>query len=133
MEIPVTSLYSAALAAVFIVLSVRTLLLRHELKIGIGAGGNERLLRATRAHGNFAEYVPLTLLLVVLLELQSAPDALLHVFCASLLAGRIVHAYGVSRSPEQYGYRVAGMGLTFSALGGAALALLVVVLGGWAH
>lgn len=125
MAMQITSLYGAALAAVFIVLSVRTLVLRRALKIGIGTGSNERLLRATRAHGNFAEYVPLTLVLVVLLELQSAPQALLYVLCTSLFIGRIVHAYGVSRSPENYAYRVTGMVLTLSALGGAAAALLV--------
>jgi uncharacterized membrane protein YecN with MAPEG domain len=102
--------------------------LRRSLKIGIGTGGSEPLLRASRAHGNFAEYVPLTLVLTVLLELQSAPQLLLHLLCAALSCGRIVHAYGVSRSPENYVYRVVGMALTFSALGGAAIALLIVGL-----
>ena len=132
MTLQVTSLYAPILAAIYIVLSVRTLALRRALKIGIGTGGSERLLRASRAHGNFAEYVPLTLILVVLLELQSAPHAPLHLLCASLSCGRIVHAYGLSRSPENYVYRVTGMVLTLSALGGAAIALSIVGLVGGA-
>ena len=129
MELHVTSAYATALAVVFIALSVRTLRLRRELRIGIGVADNERLLRATRAHGNFAEYVPLTLLLILLLDLQGAPHLLLHGLGASLSIGRVVHAYGVSHSPGNYRYRVTGMALTFIALGGAASALLALALG----
>jgi uncharacterized membrane protein YecN with MAPEG domain len=48
-------MYAALLALLFIALSVRTLRLRATLRIAIGDGGNERLLRASRVHGNFAE------------------------------------------------------------------------------
>lgn len=69
------------------------------------------------------------MLLVLLLELRGGPDALLHTVAATLAIGRVVHAYGVSRSPENYGHRVAGMALTFAALGGSALALLIDLTG----
>jgi uncharacterized membrane protein YecN with MAPEG domain len=72
MSLPVTSTYAALLALLFIALSVRTVRLRATLKIALGDGGNERLLRANRVHGNFAEYVPITLLVSLLLEIGGA-------------------------------------------------------------
>ena len=56
-------LYAALLAVIFVALSVRTLLLRRRLGIAIGDGDDPRMLRAMRAHANFAEYVPFSLLL----------------------------------------------------------------------
>jgi uncharacterized membrane protein YecN with MAPEG domain len=122
----VTPLYAAALALLFFALSVRTLRLRRELKIGIGDAGNETMLRAIRVHANFAEYVPLTLLLAALLELSGGPAVLVHAVGACLLAGRIVHAYGLCKVSENFRYRVLGMALTFTALVGGALALLAL-------
>ena|SRR5688572_26941939 len=122
----VTPFYAAALGLLFFALSVRTLRLRRELKIGIGDAGNETMLRAIRVHANFAEYVPLTLLLAALLELSGAPSVLVHAVGACLLTGRIAHAYGVSKLSENFRYRVLGMALTFTALVGGALALLVL-------
>jgi uncharacterized membrane protein YecN with MAPEG domain len=119
-------MYAALLALLFIALSVRTLRLRATLRIAIGDGGNERLLRASRVHGNFAEYVPITLLMSLLLELGVGPVPLVHAVGLCLLVSRVVHALGVSRSPEQLRIRVVGMVLTFSALGGGAFGLLAL-------
>ena len=66
----VTPLYTAAAALVFAVLSFRTLIMRQRRQIGVGHGDDLKLERAIRAHGNFSEYVPLTLLVVFLLEYQ---------------------------------------------------------------
>ena len=64
----VTAFYGAVLAGVFVALSARTLLLRRRPGIAIGDSGDERMLRAMRVHANFAEYVPLTLLMLLLLR-----------------------------------------------------------------
>ena len=120
----VTSLYAALLALLFVALSVRTLRLRKRLHIAIGDGGNPQMLRAMRVHANFAEYVPLSLVALLLLEMQGAFAGLVHGVGLCLLIGRIAHAYGVSRVNETFRFRVAGMALTFTALVAAALALL---------
>ena len=122
----VTPLYAAALALLFIALSVRTLRLRRTLGVGLGDQGEPRILRAMRVHANFAEYVPLTLVLILMLELQSASAGPVHFLSACLVTGRISHAFGVSREPEDYRFRVFGMVMTFTALGGAAVRLLLV-------
>ncbi|HAY26639.1 MAG TPA: glutathione metabolism protein, partial [Candidatus Accumulibacter sp.] len=56
--------YAALLALFFVALSIRTLRLRRELRITVGDGGNPAMLRAMRVHANFAEYVPLGLILL---------------------------------------------------------------------
>lgn len=117
----VTPFYAALLGLVFFLLSVRTIKLRRQLKIAIGAGGNPTLHRAMRVHGNFAEYAPLSLLLLFMFELQGAHYLFVHLFGLCLLLGRLVHARGVSQDREDYRYRVAGMLMTFAALVGSAL------------
>ena len=122
---PMVSLYAALLTLVFIVLSVRTIRLRRRLRIAVGDADNIEMRRAMRVHANFAEYVPLALLLIYFAEVSGAPVLLVHVLGLCLLAGRLAHAYGVSQSDEDFRFRVFGMVMTFSTLGvGAAYLLL---------
>lgn len=122
---PVTPLYAGLLGLLFLALSIRTIGVRRRLRIAVGDGGNEEMLRAMRVHANFAEYVPLAVVLLFLLETQGAPLVLVHALCAALVIGRLVHAYGVSRVRENLRFRVFGMALTFTALAGAAIGLLL--------
>jgi len=127
---PITSLYAGLLALLFVALSVRAVLLRRRLGIAIGDAGNAVMLRAMRAQANCAEYAPLGLLLIALVEQGGASARFIHLLGLSLLIGRVVHALGVSRVKERYAYRVIGMVLTFSVIISAALRLLSVYIGG---
>lgn len=120
----ITPVYAAVFGLIFVALSFRALLLRREFGVGIGDGDNPVLARAARVHSNFAEYVPIALLLVYFLEIQTPASAWIHLLCSMLLAGRIVHALGVSRVNENYRYRVTGMVLTLTVLISASLRLL---------
>jgi uncharacterized membrane protein YecN with MAPEG domain len=113
---PIVTLYAALLALLFVVLSVRALRMRRRLGIAIGDSGNSEMLRAMRVHSNFAEYVPLSLLLVFFVESGGAPAWLVHGLGLCLLIGRLAHAFGVSQAKENYVFRVTGMGLTFTTL-----------------
>lgn len=113
---PITTAYAALLGLVFVALSVRVIRHRRQTRTPLGPGHGPMLQRAIRAHGNFAEYVPLTLLLILLAELGGAPAWGLHATGLLLLSGRLVHAFGVSREPETYRFRVSGMALTFTAI-----------------
>ncbi|HEY2190333.1 MAG TPA: MAPEG family protein, partial [Caldimonas sp.] len=112
----------------FVVLSVRTLLLRRTLGIAIGDAGNESMLRAMRVHGNFAEYVPLSLLLMYLVEVTGASPLYVHALGFAVIAGRVSHAIGVSRLKENYAFRIVGITLTLAPLVAASLRLLRVFL-----
>lgn len=124
----VTAGYAGLLALGYVLLSVRVIRSRRRAKVPLGGGDHPPLERAMRAHGNFAEYVPLALILLMLAELGGAAAWLLHAAGLALLAGRIIHAYGVSQIEEDYRFRVAGMALTLTALGLAAVLSLAVAL-----
>jgi len=121
----ITGGYAALLALLYLALS--GLVIRQRLRHGvpIGLGEAEGLLRASRAHGNFAEYVPFALVLILLLEQGGAALWLLHGLGVALLLGRLSHAWGISRLPERLLFRQLGMLMTFGVLGVAALALLL--------
>ena len=118
----VTAFYASLLAAVFLVLSVRTINQRRAARVEIGAGESIELLRRSRVHANFAEYAPYALLLMALAESLKAPPFLLHAAGLALLAGRVMHAYGLSQSPQVLRLRIMGMWLTFAAITVGALA-----------
>jgi len=124
----VIQFYAAVLGLVFVALSVRTLRLRRSLQVAVGDGGNIVMLRAMRAHANFAEYVPLCIVLLYLVQVQGAPAWLLHLLGMGLLVGRLSHAYGVSREPENFRFRVFGMAMTFGVLGVTCMRLLLATL-----
>jgi uncharacterized protein len=83
------------------------------------------LARAIRAHANCAEYAPIGIILIGLAESLAVPAPILHGLGIGLVAGRVVHAYGVSQEPENLRFRVAGMGLTITAIAVAASAALI--------
>jgi uncharacterized membrane protein YecN with MAPEG domain len=120
----IVSLYAALLAILFVVLSIRTVRLRRSLKIAIGDSGSAEMLRAMRVHSNFAEYVPLAIVLLALVEAAEASAWVLHGLGAVLLIGRVSHAYGVSQTKEVFAFRVTGMAMTFATIIGASLMLL---------
>ena len=88
-----TTLYAAPLALLFIAMTFNVVRLRYKYRVSLGTGGEPKLERAIRAHGNFAEYVPFTLLLIGLCAFLGTPTALIHLFGAGLLAARLSHAY----------------------------------------
>ena len=116
--VSISSLYAGLLALLFLLLSVRVIVARRTLRVGLGDGQSDILLRRIRVHGNFAEYVPFVLLMMVLIEWQGGSKAILHVIGVLLLLGRGIHAYGLSHEPELPGFRVMGMACTLLALGG---------------
>jgi uncharacterized protein len=121
--LPVTAIYAGLLALYFVWLATRVIKARRLHRVALGTP--HRLVeRAARAHGNFAEYVPFALLLLALCEINGLPDWALHVLGVVLAAGRVLHATGISREPEEFRWRVLGMSLTFAMMGVAAAALL---------
>ena len=121
----ITGLHAGVLALVYLVLSLRVVQLRVALRQPLGDAGQQRLARAVRMHGHFAEYVPLALLLMLLLELARLPAALLHGYGLALLASRVLHLVGLGRTPENLAWRLAAMVLTVHLIGAAAVWLVL--------
>lgn len=120
--------YAALLALMYIYLAIRVMMARRDAGVSIGSGGNRMLERRIRVHGNFAEYVPIALILLVLMEMRGSAPWLLHTLCLALVIGRAAHAWGVAQEPDDLRGRGAGMLLTMLVIILAALTLLVSVL-----
>jgi uncharacterized protein len=126
----VTPLYAGLLTLWFIVLSARVIRRRGREKIALGDGGNTGMSRLIRGHANFAEYVPLALLLMALLEMNHVSIYVLHALGLTLLAARLLHGYALSFTSKFMFGRVAGAALTFLVLGiAAAMCLYQAVIG----
>ena len=91
----VTPLYAGLLALLFFALSLRVVQMRGT-GISLGDGGNTAMLRRIRGHGNFAEYVPLILLMMAMLELSRFSIYVLHAMGITLLVARLLHGYALS-------------------------------------
>ncbi len=118
----ITPIYAAVMTALYLILSVRVIGRRRQAGISLGDGNDAEMRRRTRAHANFAEYVPLGLILMAMAELGGAPLVLVHLAGVALLLGRVLHAAHLSLWPRRFNLRVAGMLLTFAALGVGAIA-----------
>lgn len=57
-DLSVTSLYTAILAILLILMAVRVGIFRQKNSILLGDGGNRELLRLIRGHGNFPKRCP---------------------------------------------------------------------------
>lgn len=94
--LPVTSIIAAILAIIMFPLTLQVSTRR--LAVGsvvFGDGGDETLRRRIRAFGNFVEYVPICLILLVLIEFQGARPLWLWITGGLLVAGRVIHALGM--------------------------------------
>ena len=112
----VTPIIAVALTIIFIKLSFAVIGLRRKNKVGLGSGGHEDLERAIRTQGNFAEYVPIGIILIACLELNGAPWWLVAIPGIALIVGRLIHAKGMNTPPPDFSKRVLGMKFTFFTL-----------------
>lgn len=108
-----TGFYAAALVLLNIFLSFRIIVLRRQLRVGIGTGKNPQLSQAVRAHANLVEHAPLVLILLAALELSSVETHWIHILGGALVLGRILHAWGLSHSAGTSFGRFVGTLLTF--------------------
>ena len=92
---PVTLLYAGILGLLYGVLVRRVVAKRRQHRVPRHDGDVPELAARIRAHSNFAEYVPLLLVFLLVLELNDAPLLLLHAFGALLVLARAYHAYGL--------------------------------------
>jgi uncharacterized membrane protein YecN with MAPEG domain len=120
----VIPIYAALLAFFYVYLSARTIGVRRKAKISIGDGGDDEMLRAMRMHANFAEYAPITLILLAFVDLQGGPIWLLHSLGVLFVLARLSHAYGISSIQAPGKFRVAGMVGTFTTIAVSAAWLL---------
>lgn len=123
----ITGLYAALAALLIMILAVRVMLRRTSARIGIGDGGDHELAKRVRVHANAVEYLPIGLILLLILELDQTTPMLVHAFGITLVLGRVLHAFGLSRTSKVSAGRALGTALSLLAIGAMAVLLL------WRH
>jgi uncharacterized membrane protein YecN with MAPEG domain len=99
---------------ILLALATRVPGMRRRARVSLGDGGNLALLRAVRAHGNAAEYIPAAMAALLFLSLMPViPYWAMHVLGGGFTLARLLHAWGLSTSDGPSPGRVAGTALTF--------------------
>lgn len=113
MLFPITLTAAAALALINLWLGFRCGRVRISEKIFVGDGGSDLLRTRMRAQSNFTEYVPITLILMGLVEAGAGVDAYpwLYILAALFIVARLAHPLGMER-PVPNPLRAGGMLVT---------------------
>lgn len=110
---PVTSVTASVLTLIYLCLSVKVVTLRKRLRVSIGSDGHRNLDIAIRAHGNFSEYVPLMLILLLCAEAGQTWFAMLVTLAVAFIIGRAFHIAHFLYDNRNFTFRAVGMMLTF--------------------
>ena len=121
-------LYAAILGFMQVALAFLVISRRWKYKVAKGDGDVPELRQAIRVHGNFAEYTPIMLVLMLIAEQSSASATLLHSCGAMFLVGRLAHGFCFGFLAHSMPLRIGGMVLTLTALGSMAIAQLLALL-----
>lgn len=108
MAFQTTALYALALALLGLVLWFRVTAMRAALKVSIGNAGNPELHERIRQHGNFIEWAPMVLVLMLLAEGNGAGAPWLHIGGGLLLLGRLIHPFGLKAGNAAHPLRYVG-------------------------
>ena len=109
-------LYAALCGLMFLFLSARVVQGRTAFKVGIGDGGNEEMRRRIRVHANFAEFVPLVLILLYAVQQAGFSLWIVHALGVVLVVARVFHAAGLGRTSGVSRGRFVGASATFTLL-----------------
>lgn len=126
MQFPsITVLTAGIMGLLFMILAFRVVGIRLATKTSLGDGagtismGEERnaspLFVATRTHANFCEYVPLSLVLLLCIEVVGAPRWAVGALAGTLVLARVLHPIGMVR-PTPNVFRAGGIALQWLVL-----------------
>lgn len=110
------ALYAGLHGVLLIILMASVSMARRRIGVTIGDGGDESLRRRIRALGNFAEFVPLVLILLALSQHLGLGSLYVHLLGLILLGARLAHAYGISQPDEPLIFRMIGVAGTLLVL-----------------
>lgn len=123
MILPVTLTMAGTAALINMWLAIRCGQARGKTGVSIGDGGNDLMIRRMRAHANFAEFTPIVLILVGLVEAALGTSTWLWGVSVLYLLGRVAHAFGMDGADKA---RAAGIIITMLATVGLGLAAIAI-------
>lgn len=118
----ITALYGSILALILLWLAYNVVVFRRSEGVDLGDGGSKTGVRHIRAQANATEYVPITLILFAVFEINGGSIYLLHIFGALLVFARVVHPLGLANKKGKSFGRFYGTLITWLII--VALALL---------
>ncbi len=121
----ITALYGALNAIFNIFLANNVSNVRRAHKVSLGDNDHPAMLVAIRAHGNNAEFVPLAIVVMLLLELCGADRVVLHIYGGLLLVARVLHWIGLPRKAPNF-FRFTGVAATWAIIVFGSIYLLVL-------
>jgi len=129
MHLPsITAGYLAVLALLYVALSMQVVRLRQRHQAAFSDGDSAELRSAVRAHGHFAEYVPITALMVAMLEMSGIAASRVHLLMGALLVSRLAYPAGMYARPMSLQFRIfriGGIWLTMIVLVSCAVTILL--------
>jgi uncharacterized membrane protein YecN with MAPEG domain len=108
----ITAIYAAILTFVYVKLTLNVINLRRQNRVSLGDGGRDDLQQAIRSHGNFAEYVPLGLILLACLEANRIHWTIVLLLGGGFTLGRLYYAKAFLEATPNLELRVKGMKYT---------------------
>ncbi|MDV7103077.1 MAPEG family protein [Vibrio sp. TH_r3] len=106
----ITALYASLLMLLIIWLTFEVIKQRRSGQVAYADGGVKALQIARSAHGNAIETIPISLILMMLLEFNDGSIYLIHIAGLLLLVGRTLHGTGILK--ENMAKRKFGMIIT---------------------
>ena len=127
--VPITMLYVAIHGLMILSMAIFVAKRRSATKIQLGDGGNDDMLSAMRVMGNYGEYAPIVMMMLLVLEIMGGTPTLLHSMGIIFTAGRLAHWQGLASSPGISKGRGIGTTLTFLTILIGIVACLIGVFG----
>ena len=120
----ITALYTALFLLLMLALAANVVRWRMKAHVSLGDGGNKDLTAAVRCHGNAAEYVPLVLVGMGLLEMLGTSNMAIHLYGGLFLRGRLAHPLGLSQRKKVNILRQLGIVISWGVMLALAIHLL---------
>ena len=129
MSLSITTLTVLPLIVIWFVLWMGVSSTRVDVKCSVGDANNPQLLLTIRRHGNFIEWVPFVLVLMILAEAQGVGAPWLIAAGTLLVLGRLAHPFGLKIDNGGPPLRYVGNGSNILAVLILAIALVRVATG----
>lgn len=123
-----TALYAALLVLIYLGLTSWVIAGRLTKDTLFGDGGDGEFSKRIRSHANFIEYVPLSLILIALLEAGGGSQGVVEALLIALVVARILHPIGMlgpKNSIQQFACRGGGIIVTMIVMLVAAVMLIL--------
>jgi uncharacterized protein len=119
----ISALYGAILGLLICWLALKVVSVRRKHKVLYADGGIAELQIARTAHSNATEYIPISLLLLLILEYSTAYGVLVHFMGVCIVAGRIIHCWGILTET----LRLRALGMQFTLFSIIALSVINII------